>query len=251
METGEKEVLLVIADISGYTRFMALNRATLTHSQIIITELMRAVLKELKIPLRIAKLEGDAVFFYLCKEGNERDISSVAAGFRALIARLFSAFDRRIAQLVQSNICPCAGCRSVEMLRLKMVIHSGVALFYRLEQFTELSGFDVILVHRLLKNCAAGDEYVLLSEAARNDLFPPEETMFEEAEEHYDDIGAVRTFVYRPASRLADVPAGSGDRPLDRWKTHQIKIWTARLLNWGLLRFRTFRHLPDKADTTS
>ena len=58
METGEKEVLLVIADISGYTRFIAANRETLAHSQIIITELMRTVLKELKVPLRVSNVTG-------------------------------------------------------------------------------------------------------------------------------------------------------------------------------------------------
>ncbi len=249
MESGEKEVLLVIADISGYTRFIAANRDTLAHSQIIITELMKAVLKELKVPMKVAKLEGDAVFFYLCKQGNEREIGAVAAGFRARIERMFAAFDRRIVQLVQSNSCPCAGCRSVEMLRLKMVIHSGAALFYRLDRFTELSGIDVILVHRLLKNSVAGDEYVLLSEAARNTLFAPEETMFEQGEERYDDLGAVSTYVYRPCSRPAEALAGSFDSPFERWKTHQIKTWTARLLKWGLLRLGPFNHLPDPAET--
>ncbi len=249
LETGEQEVLLVIADISGYTRFMTANRETLAHSQIVISELMRAILKELKTPLRISKLEGDAVFFYLPKQGNERALRGMATGFRDRIDRIFHAFDRRISQLVQSNECPCAGCSSVEMLRLKMVIHSGSALIYRLDRFTELSGFDVILVHRLLKNGVTGDEYVLLSEEARADLFAPDESMFEESEERYEDIGLVRTFVYRPHSRRADYPAGSFDGPVDRWKTHQIKNWAARLLNWGLLRVGKFNHLPDRIDS--
>ena len=33
-------VLLVIADISGYTRYMTANAKTLAHSQTVITELM-------------------------------------------------------------------------------------------------------------------------------------------------------------------------------------------------------------------
>jgi hypothetical protein len=251
VETGEKEVLLVIADISGYTRFIAANRDTLTHSQIVITELMRAVLKELKVPLKVAKLEGDAVFFYLCIQGNEKEIGGVADGFRARIERMFAAFHRRVAQLVRSNLCPCAGCKSVEMLRLKMVIHSGSALFYRLDRFTELSGLDVILVHRLLKNSVAGDEYVLLSEAARNTLFSPDETMFEEGEERYEEIGAVSTYVYRPHTGPVEAAPGSQAGPFERWRSHQVKIWTARLLGWGLLRFGPFHNLPDVADTSS
>ena len=107
----------------------------------------------------------------------------------------------------------------------------------------------VILVHRLLKNGVTGDEYVLLSDAARADLFAPDESMFEESVERYEDIGPVRTFVYRPHSRRADYPAGSFDGPVDRWKTHQIKNWAARLLNWGLLRVGKFNHLPDRIDS--
>jgi hypothetical protein len=210
---------------------------------------MRSVLKELKVPLRVSKLEGDAVFFYLCKEGAAGERMRRAGDIRARIDRMFAAFDRRIAELVQSNICPCAGCKSVEMLRLKMVVHSGSALFYRLDRFTELSGFDVILVHRLLKNSVDGDEYVLLSEAARNDLFASEETMFEEGEECYDDVGTTKTYVYRPRGASAGIPAGTFDSPLHRWKTHQIKTWSARLMGWGLLRRPTFQHLPDTVET--
>lgn len=248
LAAGEKDVVLVIADISGYTRFIAANRGSLTHSQIIITELMKSILRELKMPLRVAKLEGDAVFFYLCKEGNERAIAQSITGFTQGIDRIFAAFDRRIAQLIQSNMCPCAGCQSIAMLRLKMVVHSGAALFYRLERFTELSGFDVILVHRLLKNSVEGDEYVLLTEAARNELFPAEDRDFKKAEEHYDDVGTVSTYVYRPGGQRAEVPPGTYDSPLQRWKTHQIKVWNARLLEWGILKFRPFQHLPASAD---
>ena len=251
MTAGEREVLLVIADISGYTRFIATNRDSLTHSQIIITQLMRAVLKELKVPLRVSKLEGDAVFFYLSKEGAKQELARMKENLRARIDRMFAAFDRRIAELIASNTCPCAGCTSVQMLRLKMVVHSGSALFYRLDRFAELSGFDVILVHRLLKNSVAGDEYVLLSEAARNDLFAPEETMFEQGEERYDDVGTILTFVYRPRSARTDIAISTFGNGFQRWKTHQMKKWSALLMGWGFLRTPTFQHLPDAVDTSA
>jgi len=248
--TREQEVLLVIADISGYTRFVATTRESLAHCQLVITELMRTVLKELKLPIRVAKLEGDAVFFYLRKDGNEREISRLAGSIRVRIDRMFAAFNRRIVELVESNICPCAGCQSITMLRLKMVVHSGRALFFRLDRFQELSGMDVILVHRLLKNSVSGHEYVLLTEAARRDLFEPDVTALEQAEERYEDVGAVRTYIYRPVVS-AESHAGNPVTPFIRWKMHQLKEWTTRLMEWGLVRMPTFHNLPSAVETSA
>ena len=59
----EHDVLLLIADISGYTDFMLSNKVSLAHSQDIITKLMKVIIKEVKIPLKISKFEGDAIFF--------------------------------------------------------------------------------------------------------------------------------------------------------------------------------------------
>ena len=68
MESIEKKVVLIIADISGYTRFMVTNKTSLIHSQVIITELIKTIIKQVEIPLKVSKLEGDAVFTYAVKE---------------------------------------------------------------------------------------------------------------------------------------------------------------------------------------
>ena len=57
-------VLLIIADISGYTRYMTANAKTLAHSQTVITELVKTIVQQIELPLEVAKLEGDAVFLY-------------------------------------------------------------------------------------------------------------------------------------------------------------------------------------------
>src|SRR3982751_6587383 len=57
-------VILIIADISGYTRYMTANAKTLAHSQTIITELVKTIVKQVDLPLEVAKLEGDAVFLF-------------------------------------------------------------------------------------------------------------------------------------------------------------------------------------------
>jgi hypothetical protein len=57
-------VVLIIADISGYTRFMTRTKMSLAHAQAIITELLQSILHEIEIPLHVVEIEGDAVFFY-------------------------------------------------------------------------------------------------------------------------------------------------------------------------------------------
>ena len=51
----------VIADISGYTGYLA--GVELDHAQDIISDLMDMVVKCLRPPFRLAKFEGDAAFF--------------------------------------------------------------------------------------------------------------------------------------------------------------------------------------------
>jgi len=62
-----KKVLLMIADISGYTEFMISEDIEIEHSQYIISQLINTIIEQVKIPLEIAKLEGDAVFLYAVK----------------------------------------------------------------------------------------------------------------------------------------------------------------------------------------
>jgi len=64
MENKPQRTVLLIADISGYTKFMTSKRTSLTHAQAIITKLMEAIIAEIRIPLHIIEVEGDAVFFY-------------------------------------------------------------------------------------------------------------------------------------------------------------------------------------------
>ena len=71
MEPDKRKVILIITDISGYTRFMITNKDSLVHSQVILTELTKAIIKQVEIPLKISKLEGDAIFCYALKDDGE------------------------------------------------------------------------------------------------------------------------------------------------------------------------------------
>ena len=59
---AEKEVVFFIADISGYTRFIVANEKEMVHSQIIVRDLINTIISEIKAPMQVIRLEGDAIF---------------------------------------------------------------------------------------------------------------------------------------------------------------------------------------------
>ena len=199
MASGEKKVVMAITDISGYTQFMLSNRTSLQHSQKVITELTKAIIREVEIPLEVSNLQGDAIFLYAIKDGN--GMSWDAAGkkkFGEKTLRFFEAFSAKIAELVESVECKCGACKNIDKLRLKIVVHSGEALFYDIGRFNELAGIDVIITHRLLKNSVESDQYLLLTESAYNDIELPAGIDVTESEENYAEIGPLKTYICYP-----------------------------------------------------
>ena len=114
MSQVERDVVLLIADISGYTRYMLKHAHALGHAQAVITALMQAVIAQAKLPLRIAKLEGDAIFLYAAA-GSEADWARDRAALRARLPLLYLGFTRRAAELALSNTCPCEACEGIEL----------------------------------------------------------------------------------------------------------------------------------------
>lgn len=242
-------VILVIADISGYTRYMTANAKTLSHSHVIITELVEALVQEVQVPLEIAKLEGDAIFMFCRKEHPTHSWSETCRTITAQLLLLFRKFSGKLRELAESTHCACSACMHIEKLRLKIIVHSGEALFHRLAGFIELAGVDVILVHRLLKNSVDADQYLLLTEGAHCDLSFPEAIAFVRGSETYDDIGLVRTMVHIPGPKddrvddppqeheLIDLPETGevadtlpfGKRFVRNWRLYW-KLWFAPLV---------------------
>ena len=198
-----RKVILMIADISGYTRFMVSNAKTLAHSQTIITELIDTIIKEVEVPLEIAKLEGDAVFLYGIKTEGEAWREKKARIGEKLIA-FFRAFSEKLTSLAQSTHCNCNACRNIDRLKLKLIVHSGEALFHHVGRFEELAGVDVILVHKLLKNSVASDQYILMTSPGFHDLEFPSPIHAVKGREEYEEIGTVETFLYLPPSTMPE-----------------------------------------------
>ncbi len=195
MEPREKQLVIVLADISGYTKFMVANQLSAVHGQIVITGLIETILREVDIPLRLQEIEGDAVFLYAEHPGDDDGWRDVLDQVRTKLPRFFEVFLEAAALAAESTPCNCEICSNAEDLTLKVIVHSGTAVFHSIAGASQVSGTDVILAHRLLKNSVSSDEYLLMTESAYRDVGHEMEGEFIEGGESYDELGSVKTFV--------------------------------------------------------
>jgi len=221
LENAPEPVMLIIADISGYTRYMTANAKTLSHSQAIITELIKSIINQIELPLEVAKLEGDAVFLFCRKQNPAKPWPEAKQMIGKNLLMLFQMFSQKINELSRSTHCHCNACTSIGSLRLKLVVHSGEALFHRVFNFLELAGVDVIVVHRLLKNSVEASQYLLLTEAARQDLEFPEQIHLSRGSESYEDLGRIDTMVFIPGGQ----PAIAAAAPTSSFTSRFSKSW--------------------------
>lgn len=136
---------LVIADISGYTRY--LTSSELEHAQDVLSSLMGLLIDRTLPPLRVSGLQGDAVFSYAVGGG--------APGGQTLVEMIeeaYVAFRRAIEQMVLNTTCQCNACANISNLDLKFLVHYGTFSISLLRGRDELVGSAVIEIHRLLKN---------------------------------------------------------------------------------------------------
>ena len=152
----------VIADISGYTSFLA--GVELDHAQDIIADLMDTVVKGLRPPFRLAKFEGDAAFVYAVTAKVDGSM------LQDTIESAYFKFRRRLRDIKQASACECKACAAMGDLDFKFVSHHGEMVKQKMGGREELAGRDVILVHRLLKNTVSekigSRAYALYSEPA-------------------------------------------------------------------------------------
>lgn len=196
MSTNQNNVILLIADISGYTNFMLANRSTISKSHKIIIELIKAIIEHIELPLEVAKIEGDAVFLFAIKKNNEEEWNSIRKKVGEKLVTFFDTFTEKVNELKNSVWCDDNLCIAIENLRLKIIVHSGFAELVTIGAFNELTGIDVILVHRLLKNSVREKEYILMTESACKEIMFPKIICIDVGTESYDDLGTVKTYIY-------------------------------------------------------
>jgi Protein of unknown function (DUF2652) len=151
-----RRAVLLIADIGGYTAYMNWNRMHLAHAQLAVAQLLESVIDAGK-GLKLAKLEGDAAFFWAA-EGT----ANVLVCER--LSRMRQSFVTRRERIKKDYDCQCASCGQLDNLTLKFVVHEGEVAEQKVKRNVELAGVDVILIHRMLKNTVPVLEYVLMTD---------------------------------------------------------------------------------------
>ena len=195
IEAREQQLIMILADISGYTKFMVENQLAAVHGQQCITLLIETILREVDIPLRLQGIEGDAVFLYAAHPGTEDAWRQVLADVRTKLRRFFQVFLEAMVTATDGTPCRCAICKNADELKLKVIVHSGRAVFHSIGSVAQVSGADVILAHRLLKNSVPSHEYLLMTEPAYRDLGWELEGEFLSGEERYEGFDPVKTHV--------------------------------------------------------
>lgn len=190
---------LVIADISGYTQF--LTSSELEHANSIVGELLNAVIASIQAPLTVSSIEGDAVFMYGAMPED-------MAGQTVLesVELLYCAFAGTLETMLLNTTCRCNACANISSLGLKIVMHCGEFAKTEIAGRETLSGPDVIMAHRLLKNGireALGiDDYLFLTQECVDDLGVEAIVAgWSEHTEEYEHVGTITGYV----SSLPDV----------------------------------------------
>lgn len=184
--------LLLIADLSGYTGYLANSEPA--EAPMIAGDLVGTVVDTLVPPFELVGLEGDAAFLHV--DPSRLD----GLGLIAAIGGCYDAFRRRVESLRLGSDCDCAACRTVPELDLKFFAHVGIVLPQRIAGRDELSGRDVILVHRLLKDSAPAQagarSYALFTDAVVEALdIDPAKAGLAPVRQEYEHIGTVDAFV--------------------------------------------------------
>jgi hypothetical protein len=238
-----QKTALVLADISGYTRFVLFHKLSILHAEQIITELIEAVAEQARYPLRLNKLQGDAAFFIAAiDEDDEGALDDIVAQ----VGSFFDAFREKRAEQFRGTIggCRCSACQTVENLALKAFVHVGEVVQKKVGDFEEVAGESVILIHRLLKNSIEAREYLVLTDDVVKEIasepFPKKQRIVESV----DDLGEVGIMVYQPQSSRLTRPAKQPLLTIEGIKT--AIVYSSRAFAQLLTRnARVFQNMPQ------
>lgn len=181
---------ICLPDISGFTKFT--RQTDISHSKHIISELLEVILHSNNLDLKVAEIEGDAVFFY------RKDFTPSAEQLVDQVKIMFLNFHAHLKYYEQYRICHCGACSTATQLGLKFIIHLGFFTFTTVDKIRKPYGPDVILAHKLLKNNIEESEYMLLSENTfdtyfdRDQAFVRDMKQLIEGSSDYDDLDTIK-----------------------------------------------------------
>lgn len=176
------ERYLLLADISGYTGFMAGVEqehgadfsAGIPAAYSVLGALLDAVIVGLEPAFALVKLEGDAVFAAAPVPGLDGDGQRVLG----IIAATYRAFVDARTRAIPANDHICTACPAVAHLDLKVILHRGHTVRQSVGLGSDLLGPAVTVAHRLLKNTIRDEigyrPYLFLTEPAAAGLGLPD-----------------------------------------------------------------------------
>lgn len=224
---------LLIADLSGYTAY--LTSTEFEHANGVMVALLEVLVARLGDPLRLWRLEGDAVLAYSVDPNFPSGET-----FLTICEDLYNAFRERRQDIRANSTCECRACAQVPNLDLKLIVHHGQFSELRVGPLRDISGPDAILVHRMPKTGVAKatgiKSYALLSQAAfvamgtPAGLVPYAETLehFGEVEMHAYDLDAAWKRVQAARTRVRVSEAES-------LYTHRFTLAVPPPVAWELL----------------
>jgi len=187
----------LLADISGYTGFMAGVEqdhgvdfsAGIPAAYAVLGGLLDAVIAGVEPDFGIVKLEGDAVF------AAAPAASLDGQGVRVLekLGTMYRGFIDSRTRAIPANDHLCTACPAVAHLDLKVVLHRGQVVRQRVGSGSDLLGPAVTVAHRLLKNTVRERigfrPYLFLTDAAATALGLPQVGLAHR--EEYPDAGRI------------------------------------------------------------
>ena len=201
MSTNTQHGYLLLADISGYTSFVA--GTELDHSHEILSDLLEIICMQIEKLLTIHKLEGDAVFAYAPEA-----LISRGETILELVEATYVAFRDRQTDIKRSTTCTCRACQNIPNLDLKFIVHHGDYVVQQVRGIREMVGSDVNLIHRLSKNhvtdATGWRAYLMITEPCLSHLDLQLEGTYEQIEsyEHLGDIKTINADMHRRYEEL-------------------------------------------------
>ena len=203
MELKTQKGYLVLADISGYTFFLA--NTELEHANIALSYLLETIIEQMGSVLTISKLQGDAVCAFI-EDGKLADGERMIQ----LIDQTYLAFREKAKSLHQGATCDCRACKAIPSLDLKFIVHHGDFIIQQVAGIQDLLGSDVNLAHRLLKNrvveTTGWQGYALFSQQGLESIHADKKGFVQQSET-YEHLGVVETYVVDLHARYAAMKA--------------------------------------------
>ena len=192
---------LLIADISGFTEFIKIHNMRKkpfigkklasyweSHAETIIKDLLETIITSFEPIMKLNKIEGDAAFFYLQSSKPKSEALKILHHMKLANEK----FKDKLSKLQFVQSCPCDPCQQAQNLSLKIVIHIGEFHITKIRDFIELSGENIILIHRLLKNSIKSHEYWLFTKQASKLFKFKQEYQIEEIKQNIENFGRLK-----------------------------------------------------------